>query len=71
MAHDTPYYSFIWDPFHAKSNYVVQWYKYKSMTLTKPGTYVKGYNNYYICIKFENSNIKYVLSNVKRVQITN
>ena len=40
------------------------------MNLTKPVTYVKGYINYYICIKFDNSSIKNRLRNVKKVQIT-
>ena len=28
-------------------------YNYKSMNLTKPRTYVKGYTNYYICMKLK------------------
>ena len=46
-------------------------YHYKSINLSKPGTFVKGYTNYYICIKFGSSNIKNGLRNVKKVQITN
>ena len=41
------------------------------MNLTKPGTYVKGYINYYTCIKFKSSSIKNGSRNVKKVEITN
>ena len=41
------------------------------MNLSKPRTYVKGYTNYYICIKFGSSSIKNGLGNVKKFQITN
>ena len=44
---------------------------YKSMNLTKPGSYIKGYTNYYICIGYESSSTKNSLRNVKKVQITN
>ena len=57
-----------WNPFIRSQNYFVF---YKSMILTKPGTYVKGYANYYTCIKFESSSIKNDLRNVEMVQITN
>ena len=52
-------------------NCVVQGYNYEALNLTKPGTYVKTYSNYYICIKFESSSIKNGLRNVKKVLITN
>ena len=55
--HDYLYYQFILDPFHSKSKLCFAGgYDYKFINLTKLGTYVKGYTNYYICIKFENSN---------------
>ena len=52
------------------------------MNFTKPGTYVKGYINYYtciqierffyyICIQFDSSTINNGLRNVTKVQITN
>ena len=38
-------------------------YNYKSMNLTKPQIYAKGYTNYYMCIKSKSSNIKNDLRN--------
>ena len=46
-------------------------YEYKSMNIMKPGIYVKGCTNFYICIKFKNSNIKNGLRNAIKIQITN
>ena len=59
-------------PFIPSQNYTVhvQGYNYKSMNLTKPGTYVKGYTNYCICIKSQSSSMKHSLRNGKKVQIT-
>ena len=42
-------------------------YNYKPMNLTKSRIYVKGYTNYYICIKLDNSSIK---MECKKDQIT-
>ena len=40
-------------------------YDYKSINLIKPAIYVKGYTNYYICIKCESSGINHGLRNAK------
>ena len=37
--------------------------------INKNSTYVKGYINYYICIKFKSSSIQNGIRNVKKVQI--
>ena len=39
-------------PFIPSQNYIVWGYDYKSINLPKPGTYVKGFTNYYIFMKF-------------------
>ena len=44
---------------------------YKSMNWTKPGTYVKGCTEYYICTKFESSTIKIDFRNAKKVKTIN
>ena len=41
-----------WISFFPSQNFNEQEYNYNSINLTKPGTYVKSYSNYYICIKF-------------------
>ena len=53
---------------HSKSKYGVWGYNYKSMNSTKSGSYVKGYTNYYICIKFESSSITNDQRNAKKLQ---
>ena len=53
-------------PITPSQNYIVQGYNYKSMNLSKPGSYVKRYTNYYIGIKFGSSSIRYGLRNVKK-----
>ena len=58
-------------PFISSQNYSVQGYNYKSMNLTKPRIYVKGYTNWHTCIKYESSSIKKGLRNAKKLQITN
>ena len=44
--------------FIPSQKYIVWGYNYKSMNLTKPETYVKGYTNYHIWVKFERSSIR-------------
>ena len=42
-----------WIPFIPSQNFIEQEYNYKSMNLTKPGTYFKSYTNYYIVSNFK------------------
>ena len=58
-------------PFISIENYIVRSYNYKSMNLTQLKTYVKGYTDYNIWIKFESSTVQNGLRNAERVQITN
>ena len=52
-------------PFIPSQNYVV--YNYKSIDVTKPGTYVKSYINYHICIKFTSPSDENGIRNAKKV----
>ena len=46
-------------------------YNYKSINLTKPRTYVKGYINYYICIKFKSCSLKNGFRNANNANLRN
>ena len=58
-------------PFIPSQNNIVWGYNHKFVNVTKPRTYVKGYTNHYICIKFKSSKLKNERRNVKKVQIPN
>ena len=45
-------------PFIPSQNYVMWGYNYKSINVTKPGTYVKDFINYYLFTKFKSSCFK-------------
>ena len=55
-------------PFIPSQNYIVY---LQIMNLTKRRMYVKGYTEYYICIKVNRCIIKTGLRNVNKVQIPN
>ena len=68
---DYPYYIHNGSPSFQVKIMFCKGYNYKSMNLTKPKIYAKGYTNYYMCIKSKSSNIKNDLRNGKKVQIPN
>ena len=51
--------------FIPRQNYVVHGVWIQNHENNKPGTYVKGYTDHYICIKFESSSIKNGIKNAK------